>query len=84
MVRLCLTPPPLLQCCLRRVMLRGVRRFTKNAHFCKIHVYASPANIGLGGTGVNHYMPALCVRWAFIMKTPDSEIPCVGFGSPFC
>ena len=70
MVRLRLTPPPLLKCCLRHVMLRGVRRFTKNAHFCKFHVYVSPANIELGGSGANHHMPALCVRWAFIMKTP--------------
>ena len=40
------------------------------------------ANIELGGSGANHHMPALCVRWAFIMKTPDSKIPCLELETP--
>ena len=70
MVRLCLSPLLLFQCCFRGVMLRDVRRFTNNTHFCTFYVYASPANIGLGGSGANHHIHAWCVRWAFIMKTP--------------
>ena len=68
--RMRLPPAPLLQCWLRSVMLCGGSRFTKNAHFCNFYLYASPANIGLGGSGANHHIHAWCVRWAFIMKTP--------------
>ena len=58
--------------------------FTKNAHFCNLCLYAAPGNIELGGSGANHYMPALCAGWAFIMKTPDSKIPCLGIDMPIC
>ena len=32
-------------------MLWDVHRFTKNAHFCNLSLYASPAKIALGGRG---------------------------------
>ena len=32
-------------------MLWDVYRFTKNAHFCNLSLYASPAKIALGGRG---------------------------------
>ena len=56
----------------------------KNTHFCNLCLYAAPGNIELGGSGANHYMPALCAGWAFIMKTPDSKIPCLRIDMLIC
>ena len=84
LVQMRLPPRPLFQCWPRHVMLLSANFFTKNAHFCNLSLYASPGNIELGGSGANHYMPALCAGWAFIMKTPDSKIPCLGIDMPIC
>lgn len=50
-IRTKIAPRPCLQCWLRDAMVWDVSRFTNNAHFSNFWLYASPANIGLGGIG---------------------------------